>query len=99
MTNHSVVKRGVRVRKKREMSKRGAADCDVLKGEMTQWRRESGGKITERERNRKEKRDDYVEGLKKSEIKKFQDETEKRNQRETDRQADREVYLGGGWLL
>lgn len=55
MTNHSVVKRGVKVREKRrrEMSKRGAADCDVPDGEMTQWRRESGGEITEREKQKR----------------------------------------------
>lgn len=40
MTNHSVVKRRVRVREKKEMSKRGAADCDVSNREMTQRRTE-----------------------------------------------------------
>lgn len=40
-----------------------------------------------------------MKGLKKLDYKILQDKTEKCNQRETDRQADREVYLGGGWLL
>lgn len=51
MTNHSVVKRGVRVNAK----ERWAADCDVPDREMTQWSKVRGGEITETERNREEK--------------------------------------------
>lgn len=68
MTNHSVVKRGGRVKEKlkREMSKRGAADCDVPDREMTQEERRR-----RRDHRGKEKQKSVtMKGLKKSENKK-----------------------------
>lgn len=50
-------------------------------------------------RDKEKQKSVMMKGLKKLDYKILQDKTEKCNQRETDRQADREVYLGGGWLL